>query len=231
MSPETAPIDSLVHHHLVTGLLQTGKTPTTTELGALLGEPPTLIEESYRRLDATHGLVLHPHRCEPWIVHPFSTSPTHTWVASSQRGWWAPCLWCGLGVAALHGGDVTIHTRIGAEDEPVSIQIRAGRPVDTTLWVHFPEPPRLAWGNVHHFCARLVPFHRPVDAEAWAARHGFSPGEILPVTKLGELASRWYGRHADPNWKKWTGAQAVEIFRACGLVGDFWSLPSTDRTF
>lgn len=53
----------------------------------------------------------------PWVIHPFSLSPTATWVQADQRGWWAPCIWCALGVAALVGQDVVVHCRIGAETE------------------------------------------------------------------------------------------------------------------
>ena len=223
--------ESLIHHLVVRGLLDAGRTPTVSELAATSGLSPTALEKILRSLNATHGLVLHPHRCEPWIVHPFSTSPTHTWVATRERGWWAPCLWCGLGISALTGTDTVIHTRIGAESESSVIPTSAGAPLDGKLWVHFPEPPRLAWGNVHHFCARLVAFHRPNDAKAWAERHGFPLGQVLPIAQMGDLARRWYGRHADRDWSKWTVAQAREIFEATGLTGPFWELPEVKGKF
>jgi Alkylmercury lyase len=226
-----APNESLIHHLLVRGLLDNGRTPTNAELAAHAKLSATEVERALRSLDATHGLVLHPHRCEPWIVHPFSTSPTHTWVASAQRGWWAPCLWCGLGISALSGTETVIHTRIGAEAEPLEIRARAGVPLDTDLWIHLPEPPRLAWGNVHHFCARLVAFHQPGDAAAWADRHGFTPGQVLPITLLGDLARRWYGRHADRDWTKWTISEARQILADVGLQGPFWDLPTAEGKF
>lgn len=232
MSSDQLPaLETLVHHLLVTRLLHTGRAPSTGELAAHAQRPPAEIEQALRSLDATHGLVLHPHRCEPWIVHPFSTSPTHTWVAARERGWWAPCLWCGLGISALTGSDTLIHTRIGAESEPVQIATHGGAPSDQKLWVHFPEPPRLAWGNVHHFCARLVAFHQPGDVAPWAARHGFPLGQVLPIAQMGDLARRWYGRHADRNWSKWTVAQARDIFTATGLTGPFWELPEAKGKF
>ena len=224
-------LESFVHHLIVRGLLDTGRSPTTTELAERANTSPAQIETALRALDATHGLVLHPHRCEPWVVHPFSTSPTHTWVAAPDRGWWAPCLWCGLGISALHREPVVIHTRIGAESEPVEIPADRGLPRREDLWVHFPESPRVAWGNVHHFCARLVAFPYAGDAREWAARHGFPLGEVLPIAQLGELARRWYGRHAERDWSKWTVAQAREIFSAVGLQGAFWELPEAPGKF
>jgi len=230
---DSAPVsvESLIHHLLVCGLLDSGRAPTTLELSARTKLSNAGVEAALRSLDSTHGLVLHPHRCEPWVVHPFSTSPTHTWVASRDRGWWAPCLWCGLGISALCNSETVIFTRIGAEAEPVQIRAHAGRPDDSQLWVHFPEPPKLAWGNVHHFCARLVAFHQPTDAASWAERHGFVLGEILPLAQIGELAQRWYGRHADRHWSKWTVNQARDIFQAVGLTGPFWELPEANKKF
>jgi hypothetical protein len=232
MNPADAALDSLVHHLIVRGLLDAGRAPTAAELALRAGRDQAAIDAALRSLDATHGLVLHPHRTEPWIVHPFSTSPTHTWVAAGpDRGWWAPCLWCGLGISALHREPVVIHTRIGAESEPIEIPADRGLPRREDLWVHFPEPPRLAWGNVHHFCARLVAFPYASDAAEWTQRHGFPLGEVLPIAQLGDLARRWYGRHAERNWSKWTVPQAREIFTSVGLTGEFWALPDATGKF
>jgi hypothetical protein len=228
--PTAAELESLVHHQIVRGLIDAGRAPTGDELATKLGVPVAEIEATLRRLDAAHGLVLHPHVVAPWVVHPFATSPTLTWVAKEGRGWWAPCIWCGLGVATLVGGDVTIHSRIGGESEDIEIQVHDGD-VEDGLWAHFPEPPRLAWGNVHHFCARLLPFRSASDVAPWAARHGFKPGEVLPMRQLARLARVWYGTHANVHWKKWTMSEAAEIFRRVGLEGPFWSLESKSGVY
>ena len=223
--------DSTLHHHLIRGLIDSGKIPNGRALAEKLSAPIGEIEASLRRLDSTHGLVLHPHVCEPWIIHPFSTSPTATWVQQGTRGWWAPCCWCGLGIAALVGGEVTIHTRIGGEAEDIDLHVRDGVVRETGLWAHFPEPPRLAWSNVHHFCARLLPFHTPADVTAWTERHALPLGAVIPLPQLADLARRWYGSHADAAWRKWTMGEAAEIFRAAGLTGPFWSLEARAGNF
>ena len=224
-------LDSSVHHLLIRGLIDDGKVPNGKALAEKLSAPVGEIEASLRRLNDVHGLVLHPHVCEPWIIHPFSTSPTATWVQQGDRGWWAPCCWCALGIAALVGGDVTIHTRIGGEAEDIDILVRDGVVQNTGLWAHFPEPPRLAWGNVHHFCARLLPFHSPADVTAWTDRHALPLGAVLPLSQLADLARRWYGAHADAAWRKWTMREASDIFKASGLTGPFWSLETRAGTF
>jgi hypothetical protein len=142
-------------------------------------------------------------------------------------------LWCGLGVASLVGGEVVVHTRLGGEAEAIAIPVTDGRPRagSPALCAHFPAPPRFAWDNVHHFCARLLPFRNAGAVETWCARHGLPRGEVLPLDQLAELARRWYGGHARPDWRKWTVAEAASIFRACGLTGEFWQLETRAGAF
>ena len=223
--------DSLLHHQIVTTFIKEGHAPTNTQLAQRLAASVDDIESGLLRLGASHGVVLHPDRCELWVVHPFSMSPTHTWVQTKASGWWAPCMWCALGIAALVKGELTIHTRIGGEREPVQIDVVDGVPLQTGLCVHFPDPPRKAWNNVHHFCARLLPFRSQEEVADWTKRHQLPLGEVMPITQLAELARRWYSHHADADWVKWTPAQAQEIFQSIGLVSDFWRLDASTEHY
>src|SRR5258708_20952019 len=120
---QTAAFDAEVHHAFIDQLRRTGCAPSRHEVSAALARPVNEIEQALRRLSASHGVVLHPHVCEPWVIHPFSLSPTATWVQQGEQGWWAPCIWCGFGIAALAGGSAVIHARIGGEMEGVHIKI------------------------------------------------------------------------------------------------------------
>ena len=222
---------TLMHYLAIRGMLEQGRFPSVEEMSMQAGLSVGEVDAGLRTLEAQHGVVLHPHRCEPWIVHPFSASPTHTWVTSGRRGWWAPCLWCALGISTLAGGETAIHTRLGAESEDIRIPVAAGVPGIEDLWVLFPEPPSVAWHNVHHFCARLLPFRSPQTAADWCERHGFPQGKVIPIQQLGALARPWYARHADRDWTKWRLGQASEIFASAGLVGDFWLLDGSGETY
>jgi Alkylmercury lyase len=223
--------DSLLHHHIMTTFIQQGHAPTNEQLAHKLGAGVDEIENGLLRLEAAHGVVLHPGRRELWVAHPFASSPTHTWVQAATSGWWAPCMWCALGISVLVKGQVAIHTRIGSESEPVQIDVVDGAPLQTSLFVHFADPPRKAWDNVHHFCARLLPFRSPDDVIDWARRHQLPVGEVMPITLIADLARCWYSRHADVDWQKWTPAQALEIFRSIGLASDFWSLDTSAKRY
>jgi Alkylmercury lyase len=133
----TANIETAVHYRYVEPRLATGRIPNSRKVAERLGVALEEVQLALRSLADIHGVVLHTHVCEPWIIHPFSASPTAMWVESGERGWWATCMWCACGVATLVGGNATIHTRIGGEREDVDIHVEEGRVRESDLWVHF----------------------------------------------------------------------------------------------
>lgn len=224
-------LSTALHHMIVRALIDTGACPSNTELQAMAGIDETLLKDALRKLEEIHGLVLHPTDCAPWVVHPFSLTPTGTFIEGEKHGWWAPCLWCGLGVASLAGGPVEIHSRLGGEAHPVVINVKDGHPTDSEYSVHFAIPPRNAWNNVHAHCAMLLPFRSEQAARDWSARHKLPFGEVISLDTTAALARAWYGRHADRDWHKWTVAEAESIFNAVGLRSTFWSLAQQSGRF
>jgi len=221
-----------VHFELVSGLLTDGKCPTTSLISKKLSLSFEEIEAALCELSETHGLVLHPDRIEPWVIHPFSLTPTLNFIESADRGWWAPCIWCAMGVAHLVGGKVKIHTRIGAESEAVVIDVVNGVSVSKLdLKVHFAIPPSRAWNNVHEHCSMVLPFHSESQADDWCHRHGLPKGRLVSLMQVSDLAGAWYGSHSSPNWHKWSMVEAQQIFEQSGFVGDFWNLGSTAGGF
>lgn len=223
--------DSAVRHVYIEALRLTGRTLTQQQVARHLSLTVDQVELSLHRLAGNHAVVLHPHICEPWVIHPYSTSPTAIWVEGSGRGWWAPCIWCGLGVAVLAGGNATLHARLGGEAQDVDVEVRNGQVVQDDLIVHFAIPPRAAWDNVHHFCSTVLPFRSQQDVADWSERHGIDQGQTAPISQVLDLARHWYGHHCDTGWRKWTTAQASGIFRDVGLTGPFWDIDATGSTF
>jgi len=215
-----------VHAALIQNFLSVGHLPAMDRIASSLQISSLEMTRRLNALAYLHGLVLHPHATEPWVVHPFSTTPTLHYVEGKEHGWWAPCIWCALGVAQLAGGSVRIHTRIGAEAEPTVVEVRDGVPqnVDGIL-VHFSIPPRRAWDNVHQHCSLVLPFRSVSDIDQWCERHGQSYGEVVTLQQTASLARRWYGPYAQASWRKWTVEQAQQIFHDSGLTSPFWELP------
>jgi len=229
MSP-AAVTPGALHHAILSHLVRDGYAPSRT---ALARQFDTNLDEIHRALHVladAHGVVLHPHAPDVWIVHPFSTAPTAFAVRRGSRVWWANCAWCALGAAALLGGDgITIETTIGGEGQPVTIHVDNQR-VREALFVHFPVPMTLAWDNVIYTCSTMLVFERAQDVDAWSRRHAIPRGDVQPIQRIYDFAAVWYGRHLDPGWTKWTVGEAHEIFTRFGLTGPIWDLaPATDR--
>jgi hypothetical protein len=200
------------------------------------GHPPRLPDDAHpalRRLEADHGVVLHPGTTDVWIAHPFSASPTGVWVEQrgTGRGWWAPCMWCAMGIVVLAAPDATIHARFGGEAEPAVIGVAGATRVASDVCVHFAMPVCEAWNNVVHYCATVLPFRSAGEVAAWSARHDLPLGAVVPIAGVLELARVWYGNHLAPDWRKWTVAEAQAIFARVGLVGAHWELPAADQRF
>lgn len=235
MNVEERPIDQAVsrlHYELIQSLIKAGACPTRSELAERFKVPVVRIEQLLSELSKVHGVVLHPHLCEPWIVHPFSTTPTGHCVEAEDRSWWAPCIWCAFGIATLVGGDTRIHTRFGFESEPLVIRTIKGEPVGLEeVWVHFAIPPSRAWQNVHQHCSMVLAFHSREDILTWCDRHRLQHGEDIPLHNVAQFARRWYGTHANENWHKWTIAEARAIFQQSGFVSPFWDLGQTEGRY
>jgi hypothetical protein len=224
-------IDGRAHHEVISTIVRRGFPPTLEELARALAVSRDEAAAALRGLHDGHGLVLHPGSTEVWIAHPFSASPTAVWVAAGERGWWAPCLWCAMGIVALAAPEATIHTRYAGEHEAVAVEVRGGEVVSGNFVVHFALPPRDAWRNVVHWCATVLPFRRAGDVAPWCERHGLLLGAVVPAAQVAALGRAWYGRHLDEDWRKWTVAEAQAIFEEVGLRGELWRLPISDEPF
>lgn len=230
--PEDQALDGRVHAGVLAHIVERGHPPDVGTLAARLDTAEEAVRASLRRLDAGHGLVLHPGDEERvWVAHPFATTPTTFWVTDGRGGWWGNCAWCSLGVAALLDGPVTIATRLGGEDEPIEIRVRDGRVEPSDLFVHFSLPVARAWDNVHFYCATVLAFRSEADVDRWCARHGIPRGEAVPIQTVWELARAWYGGHLSEKWQKWTSSEAAAIFASVGLTGPFWEIPGGAERF
>jgi len=225
------PMLGVLHAAIARHFVECGAAPTIAQLSAQLALDGATVSVALRALADDHGVVLHPASGEIWAMHPFSAAPTAFWVESAGRGWWGNCAWCALGIVALLDADATITTTLGGESEQVVLRIQDGvvRPADYR--VHFPIPMARAWDNVTYTCSTMLVFASDAAVDAWCARHAMPRGDVQSVATVWALAQKWYGRHLDPAWKKWTTDEAREIFTRLGLTGPIWALPETDGRF
>ncbi|MEM7283327.1 MAG: alkylmercury lyase family protein [Pseudomonadota bacterium] len=220
-----------LHFVIIDTFLKRGYAPTVDELAGRFVVERSHVCDGLKRLQDYHGVVLHPDSLEIWVAHPFSTVPTGFLVTSGDREWWGNCAWCSLGLAALAKQPVIIKTSPGYDRPPVELLITNDQLQNDQFVVHFPIPMAQAWDNVIAICSVMLLFDDETHVDEWCAKHGKQKGDVRPVGQVWEFAKDWYGKHADPDWKKPTVSEAAELFARHGLAGPIWTLPEQDKNF
>jgi len=201
-----------------------GYAPSSAALAERAGVEETDVSAALLRLHEAHALQLHPHNCRPWVVHPFALAPGSCWVQTPRLGYWANCLYCAFGIAAVLQTDAVISTRIGGEGEAVRYVVENGAPAATSDVFHLSTPVSAWWDNVVFACSSFQPFHAEADVDAWCARHDLPKGAVLTMPALWAFASEWYGRHLDDPWRKRSLDETRALFARHGLAGEFWKV-------
>ncbi len=223
--------NSSLHHHILSTIVARGYAPSIDELTDWSGRTRTEVAAALTALAEYHGVVLHPTSGEIWIAHPFSLAPTTFTITAHSQRWWGTCAWCSLGAVELLGGTATITTRFAWSGESVSLRVDAGKLLDTDCVIHFPIAMAKAWDNVVYTCSMMLLFRDANAVAAWCNRFGKQQGDVRPVEQIWHFSREWYGRHLDTDWRKWTAAEAAEMFGRHGLDGPIWSLPSAAERF
>jgi len=223
--------NGIVHARILKFIIEKGFAPDINQLAHLLHLSQAETLTALQELQAYHGVVLHPNHSKIWVIHPFSLAPTNFLVSCADGEWWGNCAWCSLGVAALLKRDVTITTTLGADGKQVRIPIQNGQVMESDYVVHFPIPMKHAWDNVIYTCSTMLLFEHEGQVDHWCQKHGIPKGDVQPILKIWGFAQVWYGNHLNPEWTKWTTAEAHQIFERFGLVHDIWKLETSNARF
>ncbi|KZN39745.1 alkylmercury lyase family protein [Pseudoalteromonas luteoviolacea] len=223
--------NSTLHFHIMNNLVETGRAPKISQIAQAFERSPDDVISALKALQEIHGVVLHPHSSEIWVMHPFSTAPTNFYIQSGDKSWWGNCAWCALGAAFLLNKDLSITTTLGAEGQQVVIEVKNGKLEPSNLYVHFPIPMQAAWDNVIYTCSTMLLFESQTQIDDWCYRHEIEKGDVQPIEHIWEFAKVWYGNHLNPAWKKWTISEAKAIFKRFNLHHEIWSLPDENKRF
>ncbi|KZN30145.1 hypothetical protein N480_04140 [Pseudoalteromonas luteoviolacea S2607] len=223
--------NSTLHFSIMKSFVDTGTAPKVEQLAKDFSCSKEEIIAALKALQDIHGVVLHPHSSEVWVMHPFSTAPTNFYIESGERSWWGNCAWCSLGAAFLLDRDLTITTTLGAQSQQVVIEVKGGQLSSTNLYVHFPIAMQAAWDNVIYTCSTMLLFDSQAQIDKWCQRHQINKGDVQPIDNVWEFAKVWYGNHLNPEWEKWSIAEAKAIFERFNLTHDIWSLPCENKQF
>ncbi|MCI0570914.1 MAG: GntR family transcriptional regulator [Myxococcaceae bacterium] len=218
-------LDADVRLHVYEHFVEKGHPPTLEQLASRFGVDLAPIRESLRRLESGRTLVLRPGGARIGVAPPFSALPTPFWVETPRGSWWAHCAWESLAIPLLLRTDAVIHTRFGAEREPLTLTVRDGRIDDApSALMHIPLPAARWWDDVGYTCGNLLFFRSPAERETWCARHGVPRGELLTLAQALALAGEWFTGRLERGWRRLTPDEAHESLARQGLHGPFWAL-------
>ncbi|MCG8332041.1 MAG: alkylmercury lyase family protein [Chitinophagales bacterium] len=223
--------NSSLHYTIIKHIIDKGFAPDILVLAEALNSNVSTIEQGLYDLQEYHGVVLHPNEPKIWVIHPFSLAPTNFLVRSARGMWWGNCAWCSLGIAALLKEDLSITTTYGAHGDKVEIHIVNGKIKEADLYIHFPIPMKNAWSNVIYTCSTMLVFKDEQQINNWTKQHNIPKGDIQPISNIWEFSKEWYGKHLDPEWKKWTIQEAKEMFAKYNLNHPIWKLEDGSERF
>ena len=222
---------STLHYSLIDHIIRKGYAPSLNELVDMHSSQEEEMKKALIALQDYHGVVLHPNAPKVWAIHPFSLAPTAFSVHGRNHTWWGNCAWCSLGVAAIVGEDVLIKSSSGAQGEPIDITVTNGQLDKSDLLIHFPIPMTQAWDNVVYTCSTMLFFQSEKEIDTWVQQHQIPKGDVQRLGDFWPFAKKWYGKHADPNWVKWTQEEAKHLFQEFGLTHPVWQLEGKGERF
>lgn len=141
-------LDRYVRFHVYRRFAETGGPPEVDDIARFAGAPRESVEDSLRRLQDDHDLVLAPGSLRVWMAHPFSAVPTAYPVDTPERRYWANCAWDALAIPSLLGVDGRIVTACPDCGAPLTLALHDGALESTEAVVHFAVPPRRFWDNI-----------------------------------------------------------------------------------
>jgi len=203
-----------------------GFAPTSYEIATINGLKNSEVEAAFERLEKHDQLLLSANGNTLRAAHPYSAVPTAYWVETGERGWWANCAFCALGVAVIAGSPARIHARIGAMSEPVTLFTSDRWISDKALCLHIPLPIRCWHDDIDFTCSNVHFFKDVKGIDKWSGMNSLPRGVGVSLEDAWVLARTWYENYLDDDWSPHSAQRLRDIFDTCGLTGEFWEVLS-----
>jgi hypothetical protein len=129
-------------------LRKLGRAPTAEEVADASGSSVDDVRAGWRRLHDAHALVLNRETIELRMLNPFSAAPSAYRVEAGGRWWYANCAWDAFGIFGALNTDGRLETSCPDCGEAVGLEVRGGRPNDTSLLFHCLVPAREWWKDI-----------------------------------------------------------------------------------
>jgi len=141
--------DTTVKLNIYATIAETTRPPDAAAVAVALGAPVEQVEAAYQRLYQKRLLVLEPGiPTEIRMAPPFSGIETPHQVRAGGKAYYANCAWDAFGVAAALHQDGDIESSCPDCGEPMSFQVRDGKPASQDCAVHFAVPAALWWHDI-----------------------------------------------------------------------------------
>jgi hypothetical protein len=142
-------LDTKVKLELYRIIAQTGAVPTATEIADAINLSDADVRDAFTRLHAKRLLVSEPD--DPSRIRmapPFSGIATAFPVEALGKRYYANCVWDAFGVAAALQCDAVIPASDGFSGEPLTLEVKDGRPIDQPFVAHFAVPAAHWWDDI-----------------------------------------------------------------------------------
>lgn len=128
---------------------ETGSIPNSSEVSRKVGIDESEVLAAFGRLH-TKRLLL-PEPGDPTRIRmapPFSRIPTKFPVEANGKKYYANCVWDAYGIAAALHCDAVSRASDGHTGEPLTLEVKNGRPVLKPYLAHFAVPAAHWWDNL-----------------------------------------------------------------------------------
>jgi Alkylmercury lyase len=140
--------DTAVRLEVYRFFIDRGRPPVPAEIAEAVGTDQASVEDSLRRLAEGHVLVLAPGTPYIWMANPFSAIPTPFSVEANGRTWFGNCIWDGLGIVAMVGGNGSVKTWCPDCGERLTVSVRDHESSSGEGVVHFAIPAARWWDDI-----------------------------------------------------------------------------------
>lgn len=141
--------DTTVKQELYRIIAETARMPDAAEVAQAVQMPAEDVIAAFGRLHQRRLLVPEPgDATRIRMAPPFSGVETPFLVRVNGKGYFANCVWDGLGVAAALHSDAVVEASDGHTSEPMQLEVRGGAPLPVECVVHFAVPAAQWWDDI-----------------------------------------------------------------------------------
>ena len=144
----SADFDTTVRLTLYDEFVRTASPPLAEDLAERIHAPVADVRASLERLAAGKAIVLQPYSREVLMANPLCAVPTPFRVRTRGQSFFASCVWDGLGILAMLGGEGSLDTSCACCGEAMRIDAANGDILTAGGIIHFAIPAKCWWQNI-----------------------------------------------------------------------------------